>query len=214
MSTTPVIALSKSPSFSKHLTRILAENHPRLLESWRDYASLNIDTPHILLIHAGLLEQLDKQEVHRVTGLPHVQVGIASDIPALSEALSWLPVGIQAYFNSHMADTHYQHMLNVLSIGQNWVAPQVLQGLVTLAQNGMTSPSAFDKKASFGLDMLTPRELEIAEAVSSGMKNKVIAERFGVTERTVKAHLSNIFQKLGVQDRLELAVRLHGKETA
>jgi DNA-binding NarL/FixJ family response regulator len=53
---------------------------------------------------------------------------------------------------------------------------------------------------------LTPRELEIVSAVVAGYSNKEIAEYFKISEDTVKHHLSNIFDKLGVSTRLELAL--------
>jgi DNA-binding NarL/FixJ family response regulator len=53
---------------------------------------------------------------------------------------------------------------------------------------------------------LSPREREIVALVAQGFKNKEIAERIFISEQTVKNHLHNIFDKLGVSDRLELAL--------
>jgi two-component system, NarL family, nitrate/nitrite response regulator NarL len=53
---------------------------------------------------------------------------------------------------------------------------------------------------------LTTRELQIVEAIMSGDSNKGIAQKFSISERTVKQHLTNIFNKLGVASRLELAM--------
>ncbi len=53
---------------------------------------------------------------------------------------------------------------------------------------------------------LSNRELEIVALVAQGFKNKEIAERMFISEQTVKNHLHNIFDKLGVSDRLELAL--------
>lgn len=53
---------------------------------------------------------------------------------------------------------------------------------------------------------LTPRELEIVRMIAQGHRNRVIAERLSISEGTVKIHLHNIYQKLGVDGRLELAV--------
>lgn len=214
MNTTSVIALSRSASFNNHLQKALGRNGLQLCPSWQDYVSLEAEQPHVLLIHADLLQQLDMQEVRQTAALAHVHVGIAADIPSLQEALAWLPTGIQAYFNSHMADTHYRHMLEAVLLGQNWISPQVLEGLVGLALGGSENSPPPDEHVAFGLEMLTARELEIAKAVATGMKNRMIAERLGVTERTVKAHLSHIFEKLQVKDRLELAVMMHNRQAS
>lgn len=53
---------------------------------------------------------------------------------------------------------------------------------------------------------LTQREHEIATLVGNGESNKQIAQRLSITERTVKAHLTEIFRKLDVADRLKLAL--------
>jgi len=53
---------------------------------------------------------------------------------------------------------------------------------------------------------LTSRELEIVAEISAGATNREIATRFGISEETVKRHLSNVFDKVGVSNRLELAL--------
>jgi two-component system NarL family response regulator len=61
---------------------------------------------------------------------------------------------------------------------------------------------------------LTLREREIAELIGNGESNKQIARRLFITERTVKAHLTGIFRKLGIGDRLSLALRVSGRREA
>lgn len=56
--------------------------------------------------------------------------------------------------------------------------------------------------------LLTPREQQIAEAIASGRSNRDIAGLLGITEQTVKNHLTNIFGKVGVGSRLQLALAL------
>ena len=53
---------------------------------------------------------------------------------------------------------------------------------------------------------LTPRELDVVKAVVEGHSNKDIARRLGVTEPTIKHHLTSIYDKVGVSTRLELAL--------
>ena len=56
-------------------------------------------------------------------------------------------------------------------------------------------------------DRLTPRELEVLELVTGGLRNKEIAARLGITENTAKFHLKNILEKLHAESRAELAAR-------
>jgi DNA-binding NarL/FixJ family response regulator len=60
---------------------------------------------------------------------------------------------------------------------------------------------------------LTPRESEIAEGVASGLQNKEIAEKLGIADGTVRIHVHNIFKKLGIQNRVELANRIHERKS-
>jgi DNA-binding NarL/FixJ family response regulator len=63
-----------------------------------------------------------------------------------------------------------------------------------------------DRKARGERSPLSQREREIVALVAQGFKNKEIAEKIFISEQTVKNHLHNIFDKLGVSDRLELAL--------
>jgi len=56
------------------------------------------------------------------------------------------------------------------------------------------------------LQELSPRELEVANMVSTGENNKEIAKQLTISERTVKAHLTSTFKKINVSDRLHLAL--------
>jgi DNA-binding NarL/FixJ family response regulator len=71
---------------------------------------------------------------------------------------------------------------------------QALQGAVDREVRGDPSAS------------LTPRELEIVRMVAQGLRNKVIGERLVISESTVKVHLHNIYEKLGIEGRLELVL--------
>ena len=59
---------------------------------------------------------------------------------------------------------------------------------------------------------LAPREREITEAVAMGLRNREIGERLGMTEGSVKVYLNRIFDKLGVENRTELAIRVHERK--
>lgn len=54
--------------------------------------------------------------------------------------------------------------------------------------------------------LLTPRELEIVRGVARGLRNRAIAEELFITEGTVKVHLHNIYEKVGVEGRVELTL--------
>jgi DNA-binding NarL/FixJ family response regulator len=63
-----------------------------------------------------------------------------------------------------------------------------------------------DHRTEGGRKDLSERETEVVVLIATGHRNKEIASKLFISEQTVKTHLSNIFQKLGVNDRLELAL--------
>ncbi len=67
------------------------------------------------------------------------------------------------------------------------------------------------KKHSLGSHNLTKREEEIARLILKGNSNKMIASKLYITEKTVKTHLTKIFKKLGITNRLELAVKFNAQ---
>ena len=76
------------------------------------------------------------------------------------------------------------------------------QSLLSLLEKYNPSGDADEVK----LSQLTRREVDVARLVGSGLRNRQIAERLFISERTVRSHLESIFQKLQVKDRVELAI--------
>ena len=87
--------------------------------------------------------------------------------------------------------------------GEYWVGRESVSNLVQYLRTLVTPAAAFPQRNKY---RLTPRELEIIAAVVAGFANKEIAQYFKISEDTVKHHLSNIFDKVGVSSRLELAL--------
>ena len=95
-------------------------------------------------------------------------------------------------------------MLATVGDGEIWAGRQVTEHLLSRAL-----PSAVSELADARFQRLTARESEIATQVAAGRSNKLIAAEYGISERTVKAHLSAIFEKLGVRDRVQLALAMN-----
>ena len=159
----------------------------------------------IVLLHAPALPDGVAPAILGVRNISQSAIiGIASDEPALAELLGLLPLDIRAYFNSYMADVHYHHLLATMREGLCWFAPALLSAMLEAL------PKLARRADPPELGQLTAREREIARSVADGMNNKNISRRFGITERTVKAHLTNIYEKLKLPNRLALALRLKG----
>ena len=92
--------------------------------------------------------------------------------------------------------------------GELWVGRSLMSRL--LRGVGMSKPlSTAPVSAAWRME-LTDRETEVARLAADAQTNQDIAVRLGITERTVKAHLTTIFAKLGIADRLQLALKVHG----
>lgn len=87
---------------------------------------------------------------------------------------------------------------------QRHLIPKVIGQLVSLA-NAQTNPPE-KIHLNNNLQLLTHRERDVAKMICTGGSNKAIASLLNISERTVKAHLTSIFQKLDIQDRLQLAI--------
>jgi two-component system nitrate/nitrite response regulator NarL len=83
--------------------------------------------------------------------------------------------------------------------GESWIE----RDTVTRAFRTIVGREAAAEDAQ---ENLTPREVEMVQMVAQGLRNKAIAERLAISEGTVKVHLHNIYEKLGVDGRLELVL--------
>jgi len=102
---------------------------------------------------------------------------------------------------SAATDLLFKSIRSVIA-GQHWIGREAVTDLVQALRAQLDPP----EKPARERFRLTPRELEITSAVVSGMSNKEIARKFSLSEDTVKHHLTNIFDKMGASNRLELAL--------
>jgi two-component system, NarL family, nitrate/nitrite response regulator NarL len=93
--------------------------------------------------------------------------------------------------------------IRAVAAGEYWVGRGNIPDLIECMRNS-TAPAGSRRRVN-GY-RLTPREIEIIKAIADGSTNKEIAEKFRISEQTVKHHLTSIFGKVGVSNRLELAL--------
>jgi DNA-binding NarL/FixJ family response regulator len=91
--------------------------------------------------------------------------------------------------------------LRKVSSGEAWLDTQGVRWVLAAYRNQNSRPAGSKLKVQ-----LTPKETLIVSCVTQGMKNKEIAVRVGTTEQVVKNYLRKVYDKLGVADRLELAL--------
>ncbi len=113
-----------------------------------------------------------------------------------------LQLGARGVVLKESATQQLLKSLRAVMAGEYWVGRESVSDLVQYLRVA-SGVAASPQRKNFGL---TPRELEIVGTIVAGYTNKDIAHKFAISEDTVKHHLTNIFDKLGVSTRLELAL--------
>ncbi|NMF90950.1 LuxR family transcriptional regulator [Aromatoleum petrolei] len=134
--------------------------------------------------------------------LPDCRLVVVSMTPDSAEALAALDRGARGYCHALAVPSMFRDVELVVRHGGLWVGPELMARVVGAAGRALAP------QATLQQPLLSEREAEVAREVANGMSNKEIAAKLGITERTVKAHMGAIFEKLGVRDRLQLVLRL------
>ena len=205
---------------------VIADDHPifrdglrRLLEAEGDFKVLGEASdgaeavklarqlkPDILLLdlampkHPGL-EAL--RELSTPANATPLRVILLTAAAAKGQIVEALQLGARGVVLKDSATQVLFKAIKAVMGGEYWVGRESASNLVQYLRALMESKHDEGHQKKFGL---TPRELEIVSAVVAGFSNKEIAQYFRISEDTVKHHLSNIFDKVGVSTRLELAL--------
>lgn len=141
----------------------------------------------------------------RLGNLPCI---VLSDLPNDDQALQCFSAAAKGYCNTHAAPAFLRQVADVVAQGGLWIGESLMTRLVeaTARIEVKTPVESNDSWAS----PLTPREQEVARAIAEGASNKEIARGLGITERTVKLHVGAVLEKLGVRDRLQIALIVNG----
>lgn len=120
--------------------------------------------------------------------------------------------GAAGYVHRHATPEQLKDISQVVRRGGVWMGAELLQralqaSLTISRESQRVQPGS--KLADVDATQLTARELAVAEQVGKGASNREIAEVLDVSERTVKAHLSVVFEKMQVRDRVQLALLMN-----
>lgn len=121
-----------------------------------------------------------------------------------AEAIEAIQLGVNGLVLKESAPRQLLQCIESVRAGERWIDPEATQRALEYATSQQThGPSD---------GPLTPRERDLVRLVTLGLRNKEIAAEMSITEGTVKMHLHNIYEKLGIGSRTELAMyaRDHG----
>jgi DNA-binding NarL/FixJ family response regulator len=128
---------------------------------------------------------------------PAAQVVILTSYSDGARIIGALDAGAVGYLLKDADPEDILEGIRAVSRGESPLHPRAARELLT---------SRHSSSGEGRLPQLTARELEVLRLVRKGLANKQIARRLGISERTVKAHLSSVFQRLDVADRTQAAL--------
>lgn len=122
--------------------------------------------------------------------------------PNFTEGTKLLSLGVKGYDDIQIPKVKMKDALLEVKKGNIWLYTEFLQMMINSYSKNLQKVECEE------LDKLSSREKEIAQLTKTGLSNKEIATNLDITERTVKAHLSSIYEKLNIKDRVALVIKL------
>ena len=159
----------------------------------------------LILLHRPLVDTAAFTQIRHLN--PQNRIFLLSDTPSEEEGLAFLKLGIVGYANTYVSQDRLAEAVRVITGGAVWLGQKVMQRLILDSYNRAKGEAAANSGKK--LASLTSREREIANLVAQGQSNLEIAANLDITERTVKAHLSSIYEKTKTGSRLNLALLIN-----
>lgn len=171
---------------------------------------LRSSLPHILLVDAQTDGALDICRELRLNGVRPWVILAAADRDE-RWAVEALKTGARGILAKSAPVESLIKAIRVVHQGEVWASKRVIA--LTVEELAARSVNPRVGKLAFR-ERLSPREQEIVHLIVGGLSNQEAARRLGITEATVKAHLTHIFQKLALRGRAQLTARYHGSTVA
>ena len=111
---------------------------------------------------------------------------------------------IKAYGNLRMQSVHFKKIIQTLRDGDVWTYPELTAALIQETKRPLIS----DDSKTLIEKRLSPKEQEVIYLLLEGLTNDAISKSLNITVRTIKSHISSIFSKLHVNDRISLVLLL------
>ncbi|MDX1352460.1 MAG: response regulator transcription factor [Thiomicrorhabdus sp.] len=191
---------------------LLFVQEPNALKNWLSacgtdskilYELNNLSKRFDTASHIVLIQIIDNSTIeHAIELAKEFDVVCFTNKPNDLEGVKLLQNGIKGYLNTFATVERIQQVLATINAGSIWLGQSVMQAMIGAITNHKSSSEAWK-------DNLTDREIQTTELVLQNKTNKEIASALEITERTVKSHLHNVFEKLAVTDRLALVLKIN-----
>lgn len=166
-------------------------------------------TPLLVMLDPPLFnDALQATITEIINNAPQTRVIILEDESnAPVDQLALFKMGAHGFLSHTISSSLMLKAAYAVCNGEIWVPRQLITKLIgELARDTSAGTHTLSFAGNSSIEHLTPREMQVAEMVHRGGNNKSIARTLDISERTVKAHLSAIFRKLGIENRLHLAL--------
>ncbi|MEH6393599.1 response regulator transcription factor [Pseudoalteromonas sp.] len=165
-------------------------------------APKNITADTVIWILAGTPQWLELIKKYSQNRIPVIVMTRELTINELGAALQ---MGARGYVEAFASQVIIEQVAETILSGGIWLPGQLLSNLV-----GVLSKQPINYQHDCNLDCLTKRERQVVDIVVTGATNKQVAKKLYITERTVKEHMSSVFNKLKVRDRMHLMLAVKG----
>jgi two-component system, NarL family, nitrate/nitrite response regulator NarL len=158
--------------------------------------------PDVLLLDLAMprVPGMDVLRELSASGEIHTKIIVLTAAVERLEIVQALQFGARGVVMKEAATQLLMKAIRTVMAGQYWIGREAVGDIVEFMRS---NPSGEKPARNYGL---TKREMDILTTIVAGLSNKEIARRFSLSEDTVKHHLTNIFDKVGVASRLELAL--------
>lgn len=155
----------------------------------------------ILIFEAALAEDPGQAVQEIFKQAPGLRIVVVTETPNQELTLDLFRRGAHSVVSREIDSEQFVDCLRTAAKGEPWLEAHAVKWVLEAYRTQGMRPQGARPKAQ-----LTPKEALIVSCVTQGMKNKEIAARVGTTEQVVKNYLRKVYDKLGVADRLELAL--------
>ena len=215
--------LSTGSDFPSKITILIADRYPLFREGLKHILSeqenfevlgeagdsdetirlMDLFKPDVLLLDMAIAPLNAMEVLERSNGTLRTTRVIVISVSADSrDTVKALELGASGILLKEVSSEMLLKSIRAVVQGQYWVGRRDMASAMD-ALRALPSLERENSTRNFGL---TPREMQILHSVNEGLSNKDIAHSFGISQQTVKHHVSSIFNKTGMSNRLELVV--------
>jgi len=205
-----VVLVDDHPLFLDGLTQIINAQLDFSVVATGNSASIAIQLanehlPEMILLDismpgSGLVAAKTINQQH-----PDIKIVMLTVSENEEDVLQALESGAKGYILKGVSGSELIQILRTVNTGEPYITPSLAAMLLTYFR---TKDNKL-KQHQNEIDTLTKRERQVLEEIAKGLTNKSIATHLFLSEKTIKHHVSNIFQKLNVKNRVEAALIMH-----